>query len=253
MTIADPDHTLPGELWTAAGFDEHPGGGKATERLQKMAGVAPGQRVLDMGCGAGRTADMLAKSGVSPIVVDLDAGVLIKARALATRSGTSEKLSFIQADLHHLPFKEGTFDAALAESVLAYCDAAHVVRESYRVLKPGGAFGFNELTYLHAPDPALKAVLRHTLKASPHLEREWKLIFRSAGFAEVVSTISKISLRAQFLSRLKTGGMLAGAGRLAGCLARPEIARSLLNPGIRGIVMKFRSSVGYGLYAGRKP
>ena len=253
MTIADPDHTLPGVLWTAAGFDEHPGGIKATERLLKMTGVAPGQRVLDMGCGAGRTADVLAKSGIAAIVVDVDIMALTKARALATRSGTTDKISFIQADLHHLPFKEGTFDAALAESVLAYCDADRASRETYQVLKPGGTFGCNELTYLQAPDQALKAVLRHLLKASPHLEREWKYTFRRAGFVDLVSTVSKISLPGQFLSRLKAGGMLAGAGTLAGRIVRPEIARSLLNPKIRGIVMKFRSSVGYGLYTGRKP
>ncbi|WP_424359634.1 class I SAM-dependent methyltransferase [Methanocella sp. MCL-LM] len=253
MTIADPGRSLPEETGEITGISEHMGGTKATDQLLKMTGAAPGHRVIDMGCGTGLTATTMAKRGIDVIAVDIDSRALAMAKARSARSDTAEMISFIQADLHNLPFREETFDVAVAESALAFCDAGRVSGEANRVLKSGGTFGFNEMTYLQAPDPALKAVLRLALRASPHQEREWKVIFQKAGFTEVVGKISKISLPGQFLSHLKTHGMLAHTRALIGSLFKPGIGRAFLNPKTREMVMKFRSYVGYGLYTGRKP
>ena len=253
MTIADRGRSLPEELGEITGISEHMGGTKATDRLLKMTGASPRDRVIDMGCGTGLTATTMAKRGMDVIAVDIDSRALAVAKARSARSDTAEKISFIQADLHNLPFREGTFDVALAESALAFCDADRVSREANRVLKSGGTFGFNEMTYLHPPDPALKAVLRLALRASPHQEREWKVIFQKAGFIEVVGKISKISLPGQFLSHLKTHGPLAHMGAIARGFFKPATGKAFLNPKVREMVMKFRSCVGYGLYTGRKP
>lgn len=253
MTISDPGRSLPEEIWKLTGIGEHMGGAKATDQLLKMTGAAPGQLVLEMGCGTGLTATTMAKRGMDVVAVDIDPRVLTMGKARSARSGTAEKICFIQADLHNLPFREGVFDIALAESALAFCDAGRVSGEANRVLKPGGAFGFNEMTYLQAPDPALKAVLRLAFRASIHREREWKVIVERAGFSEVVGKISKISLPAQFLIHLKTHGLVAHTRALARGLSKSGVGRAFLNPKARGMVMKFRSYVGYGLYSGRKP
>jgi SAM-dependent methyltransferase len=254
MTIASQDgHSVPDSIWKDTGITEHMGGIRATELLLKMIDARPGERAIDMGCGTGHTACTMAKKSVEVVAFDIDSRMLARAKARAARSGTADKISFIQADIHYLPFREGTFDTALAESVLTFCDADRVSREAYRVLKPGGAFGVNELTYLKSPDPALKAMLRLTLKLSPLTDREWKLLFLKSGFVDVVSRISKIHLPGQFMSHLKIDGPIAYSSALVKSIFKPAITRAFLSPKMPGAVMKYRSYVGYGLYSGRKP
>lgn len=244
---------MPDSTWKDTGITEHMGGTRATELLLKMTGADPGDRAIDMGCGTGYTACTMAKKGVEVIAVDIDSRMLARAKARAARSGTADRISFIRADVHYLPFRDGTFDTALAESVLTFCDADRVSREANRVLKPGGAFGVNELTYLKSPDPALKAMLRLTLKLSPLTDREWKGLFQRSGFVEIVSRISKISLPGQFMSHMKIDGPIAYSRALLKCFFKPAITRAFLSPKMPGAIMKYRSYVGYGLYSGRKP
>lgn len=253
MTIAAQRPSVPESIWKDSGITEHMGGVKATERLLRMADVAPGQLVADLGCGTGYTARVLAERGANVIALDIDRELLVKARARASKSGVAEKVNFIQADVHRLPFKEGTFDAALAESVLAFCDAGQAAREACRTLKPGGTLGINELTYLRTPDPALKAMLRLTLGLSPLNEAEWKAVFRKAGFTSVISIVSKIRLPGQFMSHLKIDGPIAYSRALVKGMLKPAISRAFFRPKMLGAMVKYRSYVGYGLYMGRKP
>ncbi|WP_332699803.1 SAM-dependent methyltransferase, partial [Halalkalibacter lacteus] len=51
----------PYRVWETAGITEHMGGIGATERLLERCRVAHGQRVLDLGCGIGHTAVLLAR------------------------------------------------------------------------------------------------------------------------------------------------------------------------------------------------
>ena len=225
----------------------HAGGPRATERLLRLTEAGAGQRIADLGCGTGRTAAMIAGSGMDVTAVDIDAEVLARARVRAAKRGVAGKVYAVQADVHRLPFEEGTFDAALAESVLAFCDADRAAREAFRALKPGGIFGINELTYMREPDPGLKAVLRLTMGLSPRGEAEWKAVLRKAGFVDVASETSKISLPGQLL------GCLRADGPLRDSLFSSRAARALLSRKALKTVIRHRSSVGYGLYVGRKP
>lgn len=242
----------PESIWNT-GITEHPGGLKATESLLKMTGASPGQRVIEIGCGTGYTACQLAGRGMEAIAVDINARVLERARARASKSGVADKVSFVLADAHHLPFKEGTFDLALAESVLVFCDADRVSREIYQVLRPGGVIGDNELTFLRPPDPALKAMLRVALSISALQEQEWKTVYRKAGFENVVSRTSKIRLPGQFFSHLKIDGPATYLSAVVKGIGHLVSMRRLVSPGTLAAVLKYKSYVGYGLYVGRKP
>lgn len=234
------------------GVGGHMGGVKATERLLSMIGLSPGQRALEIGCGSGYTACLVAGKGMFVVAMDIDANMLERAKSRAVKRSVAENVSFIQADAHNLPFKEGMFDAGLAESVLAYCDAGRVCEEAYRTLRPGGAFGANELTYLRQPDPVLKALLRRGFGISALLNREWIKLFEKTGFTSVISRTSSIYLTGQFLSQMKTDG-LQKALTTAWHILNPSKASAKISRKVMAVAVKYRSYVGYGLYTGKKP
>jgi SAM-dependent methyltransferase len=108
-----------------------------------LLGVVAGRRVLEVGCGAASSSRWLATQGASVVAVDLSAGMLRHARAGAARSGIEVPL--IQADALALPFADGRFDLAFTAfgAVPFVDDSAAVMREVFRVLRPGGRWVFS--------------------------------------------------------------------------------------------------------------
>ena len=83
----------------------------------------PGERVLDIGCGGGETANELARA-VAPdgtvVGIDLSAAVLAFARREAAEH---ERIRFIQADAQIFPFEPASFDAAFSRfGVMFFAD-----------------------------------------------------------------------------------------------------------------------------------
>jgi SAM-dependent methyltransferase len=94
-----------------------------------LAGLSPGLRVLDAGCGNGEYLRALAGHAVQAAGCDLSMGML---RSAGHRS-------LLNADIAALPFQDGTFDVVLAAHMLYHVPDRHVaVRELRRVLAPGG-------------------------------------------------------------------------------------------------------------------
>ncbi len=102
-------------------------------------------RILDIGCGSGRhtaAAYDLQKGsviGADPNFADLEqarARLDLHARWTPRKKGA---WSLAAADISHLPFKDGTFDVVICSEVLEHiADHRRAVRESIRILKPGG-------------------------------------------------------------------------------------------------------------------
>lgn len=91
----------------------------------------PGARILDAGCGTGRFGESLAEFGAKVTGVDLDSSML----ALAQRRLGCVAL----ADVHHLPFAGGAFDATLAVTLCEFAsDPEAVLEELARVTRSGG-------------------------------------------------------------------------------------------------------------------
>lgn len=101
----------------------------------RLAKVAAGETLLDVGCGFGRHAVPLARAGFRVTGVDRSRPLLDEARR---RAGGERWPKFTRADYRELPFADGTFDAALNLFSLGYDEDARVVAETRRVLKPGG-------------------------------------------------------------------------------------------------------------------
>lgn len=99
-------------------------------------GNVAGRNVLDLGCGHGMAAVVLARRGATVAAVDLSAGYLREAGRRAAANGVS--VTFTQADAERLPFDDNSFDAIWGNAILHHLDLSAAARELRRVLRPGG-------------------------------------------------------------------------------------------------------------------
>jgi SAM-dependent methyltransferase len=104
------------------------------------AGIRPGMRVLDLGCGAGDAtfvaADLVGPGG-SVVGLDYSPEALARARLRAGRRGLAQ-VQFIEGDMHD-PAPGGLFDAIVERlSLWRVPDPAVVLRRQATVLPPGG-------------------------------------------------------------------------------------------------------------------
>jgi ubiquinone/menaquinone biosynthesis C-methylase UbiE len=141
-----------------------------TSRLFRNAGIAPGMRVLDLGCGLGDVS-LLAAALVGPqgavLGVDRDAAALAVACARAAERGLAA-VAFIEGDVHDLSALEGSppFDALVGRAILGHLPDPAAVRAAARLVRPGGVIAFQEaditlteLTVARSPSELLRRVL----------------------------------------------------------------------------------------------
>lgn len=104
-------------------------------QLADLAGVEPGQRVLDVGCGPGAlTAELVRRLGPESVAA-VDPSEPFVAAARERHPGVAVE----RATAEELPFEDGTFDAALAQLVVHFMsDPVAGLREMGRVARPGG-------------------------------------------------------------------------------------------------------------------
>jgi SAM-dependent methyltransferase len=118
-----------------------------TERLFHDAGIGPGMRVLDVGCGPGAVSFMLARRVGNQghvFAIDNDPRMLDTARARASESGV-HNVSFIEGGFDVAFPERGTLDAVIGRRVLMYQpDAARAVAQLTDAIRPGGIVAFHE-------------------------------------------------------------------------------------------------------------
>jgi SAM-dependent methyltransferase len=108
-------------------------------------GLKPGDRVIDMGCGAGRHAFEMYRRGADVVAFDQDAdelaGVLELFGAMKEAGEVPEGASadIKEGDALALPFADAEFDRVVASEVLEHIhDDVTAIKELIRVLRPGG-------------------------------------------------------------------------------------------------------------------
>lgn len=141
----DPDNVRPDDLKQVDEF--HIGGAEATATLISELGIETGMDVLDIGCGVGGPARMMAlRTGAKVTGVDLTPAFVEAAATLSRMAGMGERIAFKVGSANDLPFDGATFDlATLLHVGMNIPDKAGLFREAHRVLRPGAVFAVYEV------------------------------------------------------------------------------------------------------------
>jgi arsenite methyltransferase len=223
----------------------HPGGERLTLRLAELAGIGPGDRVLDVACGSGATALLLARElGCETVGVDLGA------RAIE-RAPRHPRARFLVGDAEELPLPDASFDVALSEcSLCTFPDKPRAVAEMARVVRPGGRIAIADVT---ADLDALPAALRSAAAqvacvADARSAREYAALLREAGCELRAIERHDAELRAmadRVEARLRVARMLAPGDQRE----RVREAAALAGMAIDAIA---RGDLGYVLIVSRR-
>lgn len=125
----------------AAGAPEGANLGLGCGNPQAIAALKPGERVLDLGSGAGFDC-FLAARAVGPtgsvVGVDMTPDMLARARENARKAGLSN-VEFRLGEIEHLPLPDASVDVVISNCVVNLSpDKPSVYREAFRVLRSGG-------------------------------------------------------------------------------------------------------------------
>ena len=165
-----------------------------------FAGLAPGEAVLDVGCGTGSLLMHLAGRPEQPVVTGIDASPIYVA---ATRADVTQArnaaVTVMEGDACAIPFPDASFDRVLSQLVLQFIpDAVRAVREMARVARPGGTVAaavwasgggmvghrmfFDTAAML---DPAAAALRSHTFTRPLTRRGELQAMWQAIGLSEV--------------------------------------------------------------------
>jgi SAM-dependent methyltransferase len=128
-------------------LDQFHGGGKAAaERLARLAALAPGSSVLDVGGGLGGPArTLVAQFGCRVTLLDPTESYVQASEILTERMGLSDRLTHQIGSALDLPFDDGSFDVVWTQnSGMNIPDKERLYAELYRVLRHGGRLAIQE-------------------------------------------------------------------------------------------------------------
>ena len=245
-------------LLAEMGHTKHIGGQAATVRLAEIITAGPGDEVLDVGCGVGIGAVYLAEQfGCRVVGVDITPRMIVRARERAERQGLDEWVDFRVADMHALPFADGHFAAAIAESVLTFsADKTHVVNELMRVVKPGGMVAFTEVIWVKPP-PEGKADFMARAGGMPHgifSHEEWREIVTASDLDQIIAESYHVTAREESknqYNRISPGDYLRTLGNFFKAITRPQY-RQVFRSAMSSMPKDYFKHIGYGIYGGRK-
>lgn len=174
-----------------------------------LARLEPGEIVLDLGSGGGLDVILSARRvGPAGKVYGLDMTdeMLEVARRNQRKAGV-ENVEFIKGEIENIPLPEGSADVVISNCVINLSrDKARVLREAFRVLKPGGRLAVSDIVARGPiPDEVRRdAELWAGCIAGTLEEEEYRTLLREAGFV-------KVEIEPTRVFRLAPGGCCGGA------------------------------------------
>ena len=133
-------------IWMAGDYDRFSRYMESSAQdFYERLNVAPGCRLLDVGCGSGQLALMAAKDGLEVTGVDIASNLVERARVRAQAEGLQAR--FEEADAEALPFEDASFDVVASLIGAMFAPRPDLVaKELLRVCKPGGTIAMANWT-----------------------------------------------------------------------------------------------------------
>jgi len=145
-----PDFTLfkqvQSAVWSAGAFEEVAGSIHDMHvAIAEVLAPQPGERWLDVGCGAGNLSELAAGAGAEVTGIDLSPRLIEVARARAEAGGFA--IDYRVGDAENLDVDDASFDVVSSSVGMIFApDHAAAARELARVTRPGGRLGFSAWT-----------------------------------------------------------------------------------------------------------
>lgn len=157
---------------------------------QAIASLKPGERVLDLGSGAGFDAFIAAqKVGFDGQVIGVDMTPEMVARARANVAKTTlTNVEFRLGEIERLPVADASVDVIISNCVINLStDKPAVFREAYRVLAPGGRLAISDIVAIREVPEALRADLNaySGCVSGAAVVSDTERMLREAGFEDV--------------------------------------------------------------------
>ncbi len=190
-----------------------PGGPDEVRRLLKGADIA-GNCILDIGCGVGGIDITLVRDHGAGYLTGLDVEdtVISHARDLVCKAGFDDRIGLIKAAPGPLPFAPASFDVVFSkDSIVHIPDKAALMRDIFRILRPGGWFIASDWLISHddTPSDAMKAyVAAEELDFGMASAASYTAAMTAAGFVDT----STESRNAWYRDVARNGGKADGSG-----------------------------------------
>jgi SAM-dependent methyltransferase len=167
-----PDWTMVDEGWGRRAVDfatlSEPANSREYVAMHHRLGVDAGDRLLDVACGAGLAVELAGLRGADC------AGVDASPRLVAIARDRSPGADIRVADMHSLPWPDGTFTVATSfRGIWGTTPAA--IDEVYRVLRPGGRLGLTVWGHIKA-SPGAWALAPFRLAAEPKVANQAAMV-----------------------------------------------------------------------------
>jgi 2-polyprenyl-6-hydroxyphenyl methylase/3-demethylubiquinone-9 3-methyltransferase len=138
-----------------------------------------GLRVLDLGCGGGLTAEVLAARGAQVIGFDRSQPSLRVAQAHAQEGGLS--VGYVSGDAGALALADHSVDAVVCVDVLEHVPSVpRVLAECTRVLKPGGWLLFDTINRTWLARVVVVWLMEHVVGIIPRGTHDWRMFITPA-------------------------------------------------------------------------
>ena len=165
-----------------------------------LAGLSPGEVVLDLGSGGGIDVLLSARRvapGGKAYGLDMTDEMLDLARRNREEAGV-ENVEFLKGEIEAVPLPDGHVDVIISNCVVNLStDKQRVVSEAFRVLKPGGRFAVSDVVFLgskrNLPEEVLETVGLWTGCVVGALEKEeYERLLDWAGFEEISVEVTNV-------------------------------------------------------------